>query len=47
MSDDEWEIDRLDLDAYLHRIGYAGDLDPTGATLRAVHLAHVAPPASS
>ena len=42
MSDDEWEIDRLDLDAYLHRIGYAGDLDPTGATLRAVHLAHVA-----
>jgi N-hydroxyarylamine O-acetyltransferase len=32
--------DHLDLDAYLHRIGYARDLRPTRATLDALHLAH-------
>ena len=31
---------RLDLDAYLRRIGYSGDLQPTRAVLEALHLAH-------
>jgi N-hydroxyarylamine O-acetyltransferase len=39
---DEWTIDRLDLGAYLRRIGYDGDLAPNGATLAALHRAHVA-----
>ena len=30
----------LDLDAYLRRIGYSGDLQPTRAVLVALHLAH-------
>ena len=30
----------LDLDAYLERIGYRGDLSPTLETLSALHLAH-------
>ena len=30
----------IDLDAYLCRIGYRGDLNPSAATLRALHLAH-------
>ena len=38
---DEWTIDRLDLDAYLRRIGYDGDTAPTGATLTALHRAHL------
>lgn len=38
----EWEIDRLDLDTYLHRIGYHGPLTPTGRTLAALHRAHIA-----
>jgi len=32
--------DTLDLAAYLRRIGYAGELAPTRATLDALHLAH-------
>lgn len=36
----EWETERLDLDSYLARIGYHGDLAPTAATLRALHRAH-------
>jgi N-hydroxyarylamine O-acetyltransferase len=39
---DEWEIDQLDLDAYLRRIGHAGDTAPTGETLAALHRAHLA-----
>jgi len=39
---DEWEIDQLDLDAYLARIAYQGRLDPTGPILAALHRAHVA-----
>ncbi len=31
----------LDVDAYLDRIGYAGDLDPTIETLTGLHRAHV------
>lgn len=37
----EWDIGRLHLDAYLERIGYHGDLQPTGRTLAALHRAHV------
>jgi len=37
---DEFEIGALDLDAYLRRIGYAGERRPTLAALEAVHLAH-------
>ncbi|MGH2943207.1 MAG: arylamine N-acetyltransferase family protein, partial [Solirubrobacteraceae bacterium] len=38
----EWEVERLDLDAYLDRIGYAGVPAPDAATLRALHRAHAA-----
>lgn len=38
----EWESGRLDLDAYLARIGYAGELAPTEKALYAMHRAHVA-----
>jgi N-hydroxyarylamine O-acetyltransferase len=38
----EWASGLLDLSAYLRRIGYAGDLPPTGRTLAALHRAHVA-----
>jgi len=38
----EWQTDRLDLDAYLARVGYPGDLAPTGQTLTGLHRAHVA-----
>jgi N-hydroxyarylamine O-acetyltransferase len=38
---DEWDIERLHLDAYLRRTGYDGDLAPTADTLRALHRAHV------
>ncbi len=38
----EWEIGRLDLDAYLARVGYRGNREPTGPTLAALHRAHVA-----
>jgi N-hydroxyarylamine O-acetyltransferase len=33
--------EELDLQAYLARIGYAGELDPTMETLTALHRAHV------
>jgi N-hydroxyarylamine O-acetyltransferase len=39
---DEWSVGNLDLDAYLRRIGYAGSLDPSHATLAALHRAHLA-----
>lgn len=38
MSD--WHPERLDLDAYLDRIGYAGPREPTVAALRVLHRAH-------
>lgn len=37
----EWSIEKLDLDAYLSRLGYAGDLAPTAQTLRTLHRAHL------
>ncbi|MFI8293819.1 arylamine N-acetyltransferase [Streptomyces sp. NPDC085614] len=36
-----WSGDELDLDAYLARIGYDGELAPTSDVLRALHRAHV------
>ncbi|MEV4573435.1 arylamine N-acetyltransferase [Nonomuraea jabiensis] len=36
-----WDIDKLDLEAYLARIGHDGPLASTYETLRALHLAHV------
>ncbi|MFI7640064.1 arylamine N-acetyltransferase [Nonomuraea sp. NPDC049400] len=36
-----WDIEKLDLDAYLARIGCGGPFEPTYETLRQVHLAHV------
>ncbi|UNO40659.1 arylamine N-acetyltransferase [Streptomyces sp. MST-110588] len=42
MTESVWGGERLDLDAYLARIGYEGDREPTPDTLRAVHAAHVA-----
>jgi N-hydroxyarylamine O-acetyltransferase len=42
MSATGWEVHRLDLDAYLGRIGYTGSLDRTEQTLKALHRAHVA-----
>ncbi|MDT3397317.1 arylamine N-acetyltransferase [Streptomyces sp. B1866] len=42
MSGSMWGGDRLDLDAYLARIGYEGEARPGLATLRALHRGHVA-----
>lgn len=39
---DEWSVGKLDLDAYLARIGYDGAAEPSGATLAALHRAHLA-----
>jgi N-hydroxyarylamine O-acetyltransferase len=38
----EWDIDRLDLGAYLRRVGHDGDTAPTERTLAALHRAHIA-----
>ena len=38
---DEWDVDRLDLGAYLRRIGHDSDTAPTEGTLTALHRAHV------
>ena len=38
----EWDTDRLDLDAYLARIGHNGELSPSASTLAALHRAHLA-----
>ena len=39
---DEWEVDRLDLDAYLTRLGLAGPPPRTPRGLRRLHRAHAA-----
>lgn len=36
-----WDIEKLDLDAYLARIEYVGPREPSMVTLRDVHRAHV------
>ncbi|MDQ3611406.1 MAG: arylamine N-acetyltransferase [Actinomycetota bacterium] len=38
---DEWGVERLDVQAYLDRIGHVGELSPTMETLRSLHRAHV------
>jgi N-hydroxyarylamine O-acetyltransferase len=38
----EWDIEQLDLGAYLRRIGYDADPSPTAAALAALHRAHLA-----
>jgi len=38
---DEWEIERLDLGAYLHRVGHDGDTAPSADTLAALHREHL------
>jgi len=40
--DAEWGIERLDVAAYLDRLGYRADLVPSRATVAALHRAHVA-----
>ncbi|GIE95387.1 arylamine N-acetyltransferase [Paractinoplanes rishiriensis] len=39
---DEWGVDRLDLDAYLLRVGITGPLRADEDTLTALHRAHIA-----
>jgi N-hydroxyarylamine O-acetyltransferase len=38
---DDWSVGKLDLDAYLRRIGYNAPADPSLATLTALHRAHL------
>src|SRR5215469_2600092 len=38
---DEWCVGKLDLDAYLGKIGYSGPLEPSDAALAALHRAHL------
>ena len=40
MSDD-WSVGKLDVDAYLSRIGYAGPTEPSEALLHALYRAHL------
>ncbi|GAA0904345.1 arylamine N-acetyltransferase family protein [Virgisporangium aurantiacum] len=42
MSNDQWHTRRLDLDAYLRRVGYTGSPEPDERTLEALHRAHIA-----
>ena len=39
---DEWSAAKLDLDAYLRRIGFSGPAEPSEAALVALHRAHLA-----
>jgi N-hydroxyarylamine O-acetyltransferase len=39
---DDWSVAKLDLDAYLTRIGYTGPRDATEATLTTLYRAHLA-----
>jgi N-hydroxyarylamine O-acetyltransferase len=39
---DDWSVGKLDLDAYLRRIGYDASAEPSEATLTALHRAHLA-----
>ncbi len=42
MNDPDWSVDKLDLDAYLNRIGYSGPREPTEGTLTALYRGHLA-----
>lgn len=37
----DWQVELLDLDAYLERIGYDGPRTPSVETLHRVHRAHM------
>jgi N-hydroxyarylamine O-acetyltransferase len=37
----DWSVGKLDVDAYLRRIGYSGPVEATGATLVALYKAHL------
>jgi N-hydroxyarylamine O-acetyltransferase len=39
---DDWSVGKLDLDAYLERIGYVGALEPSEATIAALYARHLA-----
>ena len=39
-GDKEWTVEALDVDAYLERIGYTGDLSPSAQLLHGLHDAH-------
>ena len=39
---DDWSVGKLDLDAYLERIGYTGTAEPSEATLVALYTKHLA-----
>lgn len=41
-TDSQWQVTELDLEAYLHRIGYEGKPQADLTTLRTLHRAHVA-----
>ena len=41
MSDDDWSVGKLDVAAYLRRIGYEGPDDPSEATLMALYRGHL------
>ncbi|MFE7568911.1 arylamine N-acetyltransferase [Streptomyces sp. NPDC057539] len=41
MTDSMWQGSGVDLDAYLTRVGYQGDVAPDLSTLRGLHTAHV------
>jgi N-hydroxyarylamine O-acetyltransferase len=38
---DDWSIDKLDVDAYLRRINYLGPAEPSDATLDAIYRSHL------
>ena len=42
MSDDEWTVQVVNLDAYLERINYRGPVTCNSETMAALHRAHVA-----
>jgi N-hydroxyarylamine O-acetyltransferase len=40
-ASDDWSVGKLDVDAYLRRIGYPGPVEATGASLAALYKAHL------
>jgi N-hydroxyarylamine O-acetyltransferase len=38
---DDWSVGKLDVNAYLRRIGYSGPTDPSEAALDAIYRAHL------
>jgi N-hydroxyarylamine O-acetyltransferase len=41
-ASDDWSVGKLDVDAYLRRIGYSGPTEPSEASLTALYRAHLA-----